>query len=186
MKQRDYFLCNPTYIFNFVFFFFKTYSPVMILFSILCFHYTIFKLRFSASHLWPFIMSIFWLLTFCSIGFSGFLALRDAILSDLKWLQHLICTMGCVSTVRCFYGWLHYYFSLKSVSWFAVNLRVSSLPLVLVPDNAVSGCRILVPQYGFMHLELIPMLVGFFTYKIATFVQAIEEALTVGEKETQV
>ncbi|KAH9609966.1 hypothetical protein KSS87_004169 [Heliosperma pusillum] len=34
-----------------------------------------------------------------------------------------------------------------------------------------------VPQYGLMHLELIPMLVGFFTYKIATFAQAIEEAL---------
>ncbi|KAL9347746.1 hypothetical protein Peur_059112 [Populus x canadensis] len=36
---------------------------------------------------------------------------------------------------------------------------------------------ILVPDYGFMHLELIPMLVGFFSYKIATFVQAIDEAL---------
>ncbi|KAG8055893.1 hypothetical protein GUJ93_ZPchr0001g30072 [Zizania palustris] len=34
---------------------------------------------------------------------------------------------------------------------------------------------ILVPDYGFMHLELIPMLVGFFTYKIATFAQAIQE-----------
>ncbi|KAI4333851.1 hypothetical protein L6164_018609 [Bauhinia variegata] len=41
---------------------------------------------------------------------------------------------------------------------------------------------ILVPEYGYMHLELIPMLVGFFTYKIATFVQAIEEALTVAVK----
>ncbi|KAK9922757.1 hypothetical protein M0R45_031204 [Rubus argutus] len=39
-----------------------------------------------------------------------------------------------------------------------------------------------VPQYGFMHLELIPMLVGFFTYKIATFVQAIEEAIPTVEK----
>lgn len=39
--------------------------------------------------------------------------------------------------------------------------------------------RILVPEYGFMHLELIPMLVGFFTYKIATFFLAIEEALRV-------
>ncbi|XP_027062583.1 protein CONSERVED ONLY IN THE GREEN LINEAGE 160, chloroplastic [Coffea arabica] len=43
--------------------------------------------------------------------------------------------------------------------------------------------EILVPEYGFMHLELIPMLVGFFTYKIATFFQAIEDTLTVsGEK----
>lgn len=40
-------------------------------------------------------------------------------------------------------------------------------------------CRILVPEYGFMHLELIPMLVGFFTYKIATFFQAIEEAISI-------
>ncbi|CAL9235052.1 unnamed protein product [Arabidopsis halleri] len=38
---------------------------------------------------------------------------------------------------------------------------------------------ILVPDYGFMHLELIPMLVGFFTYKIATFFQAIEEAISI-------
>ncbi|KAJ8753418.1 hypothetical protein K2173_019817 [Erythroxylum novogranatense] len=45
---------------------------------------------------------------------------------------------------------------------------------------------ILVPDYGYMHLELIPMLVGFFTYKIATFVQAIEDALTVMAKKTQV
>lgn len=43
-------------------------------------------------------------------------------------------------------------------------------------------CRIIVPDYGFMHLELIPMLVGFFTYKIATFAQAIEDALTVSLK----
>lgn len=42
------------------------------------------------------------------------------------------------------------------------------------------------PQYGLMHLELIPMLVGFFTYKIATFVQAIEEALPVVGKDTRV
>ncbi|XP_078431378.1 ATP synthase protein I-like protein [Wolffia australiana] len=36
----------------------------------------------------------------------------------------------------------------------------------------------LVPDHGFIHLELIPILLGFFTYKAATFVQAIEEALT--------
>ncbi|KAK1302277.1 hypothetical protein QJS10_CPB12g00734 [Acorus calamus] len=44
---------------------------------------------------------------------------------------------------------------------------------------------ILVPDYGFIHLDLIPMLVGFFTYKIATFVQAIEEALTIVENKGQ-
>lgn len=43
---------------------------------------------------------------------------------------------------------------------------------------------ILVPDYGFMHLELIPMLVGFFSYKIATFVQAIDEALAPLVKKT--
>ncbi|KAK6919187.1 hypothetical protein RJ641_017609 [Dillenia turbinata] len=43
--------------------------------------------------------------------------------------------------------------------------------------------EILVPDYGFMHFELIPMLVGFFTYKIATFIQAIEDAIpSVGKK----
>lgn len=40
-------------------------------------------------------------------------------------------------------------------------------------------CSILVEDYGVVQLQLIPMLVGFFTYKVATFVQAIEEALTV-------
>ncbi|KAL6614753.1 hypothetical protein ACP70R_037023 [Stipagrostis hirtigluma subsp. patula] len=44
--------------------------------------------------------------------------------------------------------------------------------------------EILVPDYGFMHLELIPMLVGFFTYKIATFAQAIEDSIPVaGNRE---
>ncbi|XP_044976628.1 protein CONSERVED ONLY IN THE GREEN LINEAGE 160, chloroplastic-like [Hordeum vulgare subsp. vulgare] len=43
---------------------------------------------------------------------------------------------------------------------------------------------ILVPDYGFMHLELIPMLVGFFTYKIAMFTQAIQESIPdVGNRE---
>ncbi|XP_010469769.1 PREDICTED: uncharacterized protein LOC104749773 [Camelina sativa] len=44
---------------------------------------------------------------------------------------------------------------------------------------------ILVPEYGFMHLELIPMLVGFFTYKIATFFQAIEEAISITTQKTE-
>ncbi|KAA8524253.1 hypothetical protein F0562_010676 [Nyssa sinensis] len=59
------------------------------------------------------------------------------------------------------------------------------VPVVLVMIyNRWNG--ILVPDYGFMHLELIPMLVGFFTYKIATFIQAIEEALPVVGEKTQV
>ena len=44
---------------------------------------------------------------------------------------------------------------------------------------------ILSVEYGLMHLELIPMLVGFFTYKIATFAQAIEEAVTIVGKKTE-
>lgn len=52
------------------------------------------------------------------------------------------------------------------------------VPVVLVMIyNRWNG--ILVPEYGFMHLELIPMLVGFFTYKIGTFFQAIEEAMSI-------
>ncbi|KAK9285505.1 hypothetical protein L1049_024699 [Liquidambar formosana] len=59
------------------------------------------------------------------------------------------------------------------------------VPVVLVMIyNRWNG--ILVPEYGFMHLDLIPMLVGFFTYKIATFIQAIEEALTIVGRETQI
>ncbi|KAJ4842295.1 hypothetical protein Tsubulata_042938 [Turnera subulata] len=51
------------------------------------------------------------------------------------------------------------------------------VPVVLVMIyNRWNG--ILVPNYGYMPLELIPMLVGFFTYKIATFAQAIEDALS--------
>ncbi|KAL2483427.1 ATP synthase protein I related [Forsythia ovata] len=58
------------------------------------------------------------------------------------------------------------------------------VPVVLVMlYNRWNG--ILVPDYGFMHLELIPMLVGFFTYKIATFTQALEEAITVISGKTQ-
>ncbi|KAJ9686140.1 hypothetical protein PVL29_015165 [Vitis rotundifolia] len=63
-------------------------------------------------------------------------------------------------------------------------------PRLLVPVALVMiynrWNEIVVPEYGFMHLELIPMLVGFFTYKVATFVQAIEEALTIVGKDTQV
>ncbi|KAL3502678.1 hypothetical protein ACH5RR_037127 [Cinchona calisaya] len=59
------------------------------------------------------------------------------------------------------------------------------VPVVLVMIfNKWNG--ILVPEYGFIHLELIPMLVGFFTYKIATFFQTIEEAITVTGEKTQV
>ncbi|CAN0914060.1 Protein CONSERVED ONLY IN THE GREEN LINEAGE 160, chloroplastic [Linum grandiflorum] len=56
-------------------------------------------------------------------------------------------------------------------------------PRLLVPVALVMVFNrwnsIIVPEYGFIQLELIPMLLGFFTYKIATFAQAIEEALKV-------
>lgn len=59
------------------------------------------------------------------------------------------------------------------------------VPVVLVMVyNRWNG--ILVPEYGFMQLQLIPMLVGFFTYKIATFIQVIEDALPVVGEKTQV
>lgn len=63
--------------------------------------------------------------------------------------------------------------------------------LIIIMNNEIllpippCNCRILVPDYGFMHLELIPMLVGFFTYKIATFIQAIQEAVRVVEEKPQ-
>ncbi|XP_058095592.1 protein CONSERVED ONLY IN THE GREEN LINEAGE 160, chloroplastic-like isoform X1 [Magnolia sinica] len=63
-------------------------------------------------------------------------------------------------------------------------------PRLLVPVALVMiyNCwnGILAPDYGFMHLDLIPMLVGFFTYKVTTFIQAIEEALTIVENKQQV
>ncbi|KAH6785485.1 hypothetical protein C2S51_037940 [Perilla frutescens var. frutescens] len=57
------------------------------------------------------------------------------------------------------------------------------VPVVLVMVyNRWNG--ILVPDYGFVHLDLIPMLVGFFTYKIATFMQAIEDAVNAAAGKT--
>ncbi|PKA66560.1 hypothetical protein AXF42_Ash003214 [Apostasia shenzhenica] len=43
----------------------------------------------------------------------------------------------------------------------------------------------LVPDHGFLHLELIPMLIGFFTYKVAAFVQAIQDLFIVVEEKSQ-
>lgn len=54
---------------------------------------------------------------------------------------------------------------------------------VLIMFSQLGCCRIAVPEYGLMHLDLIPMLVGFFTYKIATFFQAIEEAVKIVENK---
>ncbi|KAL8197716.1 hypothetical protein R6Q57_024250 [Mikania cordata] len=63
-------------------------------------------------------------------------------------------------------------------------------PRLLVPVALVMIYNrwngMVVPEYGLMNLELIPMLVGFFTYKIATFTQAIEEAITVVSNDAQI
>ncbi|CAI5506044.1 unnamed protein product [Closterium sp. Naga37s-1] len=54
-------------------------------------------------------------------------------------------------------------------------------PRLLVPVVLVMTFNrwneILVPQYGAVPLELIPMLVGFFTYKAATITQALQDML---------
>ncbi|CAI6002977.1 unnamed protein product [Closterium sp. NIES-64] len=54
-------------------------------------------------------------------------------------------------------------------------------PRLLVPVVLVMAFNrwneILVPQYGAVPLELIPMLVGFFTYKAATITQALQDML---------
>ncbi|KAL9244452.1 hypothetical protein vseg_018227 [Gypsophila vaccaria] len=77
--------------------------------------------------------------------------------------------------------------SMASTGATRVMKGAANQPRLLVPVALVMiynrWNEIGVPQYGLMHLELIPMLVGFFTYKIATFAQAIEEALpVVGDK----
>ncbi|MED6170044.1 hypothetical protein PIB30_026896 [Stylosanthes scabra] len=78
--------------------------------------------------------------------------------------------------------------SLKSDGSKALIKGAIGQPRLLVPVILVMVYNrwnsILVSEFGTMHLELIPMLVGFFTYKIATFVQAIEDALTVAVKKT--
>ncbi|BAT90000.1 hypothetical protein LR48_Vigan08g098300 [Vigna angularis] len=78
--------------------------------------------------------------------------------------------------------------SLKTDGAKAVVKGAIGQPRLLVPVVLVMVYNrwnaILVPEFGYMHLELIPMLVGFFTYKIATFAQAIEEAITVATRKT--
>ncbi|KAF9590174.1 hypothetical protein IFM89_031829 [Coptis chinensis] len=65
-----------------------------------------------------------------------------------------------------------------------------SQPRLLVPVALVMIYNrwngIVVPEYGLMHLDLIPMLLGFFTYKIATFTQAIEEAVSIVKEKPEV
>lgn len=62
--------------------------------------------------------------------------------------------------------------------------RYNSMKLYQIIKSSL--CRIVAPEYGLMNLQLIPMLVGFFTYKIATFTQAIEEAITIVGNDAQI
>ncbi|CAM6038274.1 unnamed protein product [Sphagnum compactum] len=56
------------------------------------------------------------------------------------------------------------------------------VPVVLVMAfNRWNG--LVVPEYGVMPLQLIPMLVGFFTYKAATFVETFKELLPDSAKQ---
>jgi ATP synthase protein I len=49
--------------------------------------------------------------------------------------------------------------------------------------RGVGWHRLVVPEYGVMPLQLIPMLVGFFTYKAATFVETFKELLPDSAKQ---
>ena len=114
-----------------------------------------------------------------------------------------------ITHVSLFFLWLHWfdlievhldshaYLSPLCWLWYSIDGTRKRLSLSLVHQtsfhwNFLLGTdlhmfgRILVPEYGFMHLELIPMLVGFFTYKIATFFQAIGEAISIYTKKTDV
>ncbi|KAJ7543329.1 hypothetical protein O6H91_09G033400 [Diphasiastrum complanatum] len=45
--------------------------------------------------------------------------------------------------------------------------------------------EILVPEYGAVHLQLIPMLVGFFTYKLATVIEVLRDMIPYPEYENK-
>ncbi|URE40473.1 ATP synthase protein I [Musa troglodytarum] len=91
-------------------------------------------------------------------------------------LQILTVSIGGIGVVSAYFS-----YSPEIAARGAAGQPRLFVPVVLVMMyNRWNG--ILVPDYGFMHLELIPMLVGFFTYKVATFVQAIEDALDVVER----
>ncbi|OEL19318.1 hypothetical protein BAE44_0019666 [Dichanthelium oligosanthes] len=65
-----------------------------------------------------------------------------------------------------------------------VYLRMLGTSVDSLAGGTGETVKILVPDYGVMHLELIPMLVGFFTYKIAMFAQAIQDSIpAVGNHE---
>ncbi|KAG1367919.1 Protein CONSERVED ONLY IN THE GREEN LINEAGE, chloroplastic [Cocos nucifera] len=109
----------------------------------------------------------------------------------LKWkLQLLTLGIGGIGVVSAYFS-----YSPETAASYGAGL-LGSLVYIRLLGNSVDsmaagtkamvkfllGSRILVPDHGFMHLELIPMLVGFFTYKVATFAQAIEDAVNVVEK----
>ncbi|KAK6157558.1 hypothetical protein DH2020_011806 [Rehmannia glutinosa] len=95
-------------------------------------------------------------------------------------LQVLTLGLGGVGVVSSYFS-----YSPEIAASYAAGLlgsvaymRMLGNSIDAMADGARGLIKILVPEYGFMHLELIPMLVGFFTYKIATFMQAIEDAVS--------
>ncbi|XP_075079393.1 protein CONSERVED ONLY IN THE GREEN LINEAGE 160, chloroplastic-like isoform X2 [Nicotiana tabacum] len=104
---------------------------------------------------------------------------REQYLKLKNKLQLLTLGIGGVGVISAYIS-----YSPEIAARGAVGQPRLLVPVALVMIfNRWNG--ILVPEYGFMHLELIPMLVGFFTYKIATFVQAIEEGVTIVRNKTQ-
>ena len=86
-----------------------------------------------------------------------------------------------------------FYFCLGSLSQLPIRVmysRMKNLPRADGPAyrkaatsmpfscSLVVFCSILVPSYDAIPLELIPMLVGFFTYKAATILQAIQDVMS--------
>lgn len=53
-------------------------------------------------------------------------------------------------------------------------------------DLGFCKCSLAVPQYDVIPLQLIPMLVGFFTYKGATFVETFKELLPKSEVDSEI
>lgn len=125
---------------------------------------------------------------------------RDQYLKLKKKLQVLTLGIGSVGVISAYVS-----YSLATAASFGIGVLGSLMYIRMLGNSvdfsdgvkgAVKGAaaqpRLLVPvvlvmiynrwnaigvpDYGLIHLDLIPMLVGFFTYKIATFAQAIEDS----------
>ena len=108
------------------------------------------------------------------------------------WICYCVLTGVLLHNQGCLFQWYLWWcitdgmgkqmkFSVNFYNWFRIFGRSASSYKNLF---FLSWFRILVPDYGFMQLQLIPMLVGFFTYKIAMFAQAIQDSIpAVGNRE---